>query len=174
MVGPIALAPVASGHAPTPRDVSGHQAAGAAGIPAVGGRPEDATVTVDLPDPEACFDRFRAARFGDGVTCVYCESDEVTTVGTTEKGARTYDCPRCDRQFNDFTRTVFEDRQFAIEEMFYIVKEMDERSIAQIQRDLGRHQYEPVLRFVHHVRAVHPEHSVIPLREVCSDPDLYS
>lgn len=129
--------------------------------------------SIDLPDSEACYERLREARFGDMVACLYCGSDELQTRGTTEKGSQRYYCTRCKRQFNDLTHTVFEERRFSLEEMFYIIKEMDEKSVAQIQRDLGRHQYEPVLRFVHHVQAVYPENSEIPLREVCTDGDLY-
>lgn len=128
---------------------------------------------VDLPESEAYHERFSEARCGDTVTCVYCDSDEVRNLGTTEKGARQYDCNRCKRQFNDLTRTVFEARRFSLDEMFCIVKEIEGRSIAQIQRDLVRHQHEPVLRFVHRVRAVHPDHSELPLYEMCADDGLY-
>jgi hypothetical protein len=51
---------------------------------------------------------------------------------------------------NDPTGTVFEHHHFPIEEMFYILKEMEAKSTLQISRELGRDE-ESVLRFVREV-----------------------
>lgn len=126
-----------------------------------------------LPDRDDCLERLRDARFGDTVTCVYCGSESIETTGTTSKGAQQYRCRTCKGQFNDVTHTVFASRAFSVSEMFYIIKEMDDKPVAEIQRDLDRHQYEPVLDFVHHVRAIHPDRSELPLRELCGDETLY-
>jgi hypothetical protein len=51
---------------------------------------------------------------------------------------------------NDLTGTIFDRHHFPIEEMFYILKEMEAKSTLQISRELGR-DYESVLRFVREV-----------------------
>jgi transposase-like protein len=45
--------------------------------------------------------------------------------GYTTKGARKYKCLECGKYFNDLTGAIFENHRFFIEEMFYIIKEMD-------------------------------------------------
>ncbi|MFB6149298.1 MAG: transposase [Halobacteriales archaeon] len=132
-------------------------------------------ISVDLPDRNACFDHLRDTRFGETIACVYCGSESIKPMDTTTaKGAQQYRCTVCNRQFNDLTNTVFEEREFSLEEMFYIIKQIDAKPIAEIQRDLGRVHYEPVLRFVHLVEAMHPERSTLPLDELCDNELLYS
>ncbi len=103
-----------------------------------------------LPPRDQCYDALRSARFGDTVTCIHCGSDNVVKRGTTNKGAQRYWCKDCETYFNDLTETVFGHHRFDIEEMFYIVTEMDGKPISQIARDLDR-DYEAVRTFVHRV-----------------------
>lgn len=49
-----------------------------------------------------------------------------------------YECRECGRYFNDLTGTIFERHHFPIEEMFYILKEMEAKSTLQISEELGR------------------------------------
>jgi len=56
---------------------------------------------VFLPPRERCFSHLRLARFGETVTCVHCESDEVVKQGTTGKDAQQYRCKACETYFNE-------------------------------------------------------------------------
>jgi len=85
---------------------------------------DEKSAQVFLPPRERCFERLRLARFGETVTCVHCSSDEVVKRGTTRKDAQQYWCKDCETYFNDLTDTIFGQHRFALEEMFYIVKEM--------------------------------------------------
>ncbi len=74
--------------------------------------------------------------------------------------------------FNDLTDTIFGQHRFALEEMFYIVKEMRSESTAQIARDLDR-DYEAVLNFVHEVQGASGEIDEFELSEVCDADEIY-
>jgi hypothetical protein len=52
--------------------------------------------------------------------------------------------------FNGLTNTIFCQHRFDLEEMLYMIKEMQSKPTAQIARDL-EHDYEAVLGFVHEV-----------------------
>ena len=127
---------------------------------------------VFLPPRERCFSRLRLARFGETVTCVHCESDEVVKRGTTGKDAQQYWCKTCETYFNDLTDTIFGQHRFALEEMFYIVKEMRSEPTAQIARDLNR-DYESVLNFVHKVQDVSGDIDEFDLYDVCEADEIY-
>ena len=85
--------------------------------------------------------------------CPYCGSLKIWADGYTRKGARKYECRGCGRYFNDLAGTIFERHHFPIEEMFYILKEMEAKSTLQISEELGR-DYDSVLRFVHEVHEI--------------------
>ena len=51
----------------------------------------------------------------------------ISSYGYTEKGAAKYHCLNCGRYFNALTKTIFEHHKFPIEEMFYILEEMEKR-----------------------------------------------
>jgi transposase-like protein len=63
-----------------------------------------------------------------GVKCPYCGSLRIWADGYTRKGARKYECRECGRYLNDLTGTIFDRHHFPIEEMFYILKEMEAKS----------------------------------------------
>ena len=131
------------------------------------------TVEVFLPDPEECYERLRRARFGATVSCVYCgEGDPVIKKGTTGKDAQQYRCKECETYFNDLTGTVFENRKFPIEEMFYMIKEMRSVPTARIAEDLGRDS-DAVLDFRHTVQEACGEIDEISLSEVCEADEIY-
>ncbi len=123
------------------------------------------SVEVFLPDADDCYERLRRARFGATVSCVYCgESEPVIKKGTTCKGAQQYRCKECETYFNDLTGTVFGQRRFGIEEMFYIIAKMSTEPISQLARDLDR-DYEAVRAFVHQVEEDNHE---LDLPTLCS------
>jgi len=86
---------------------------------------DEQSAQVFLPPRERCFERLRLARFGETVTCVHCESDDVVKRGTTGKDAQQYWCKHCETYFNDLTTTIFGQHRFGLEEMFYIVRRCD-------------------------------------------------
>ena len=89
----------------------------------------------------------------NGVRCPHCGSSRLHRDGYTEKGAAKYHCLNCGRYFNDLTKTIFEHHKFTIEEMFYILKEMENKSTLQISKELGR-KYDSVLAFVREVQEI--------------------
>jgi transposase-like protein len=127
---------------------------------------------VFLPSREQCFERLRLARFGETVTCVHCESENVVKRGTTGKDAQQYWCKDCETYFNDLTNTIFGQHRFDLEEMFHMVKEMRSETTAQIARDLDR-DYEAVLDFVHEVQEVSGEIDEFDLHGVCEADEVY-
>ena len=114
---------------------------------------------VFLPRREDCFDYLRSKRWKEGVKCVYCGSSKVWKDGLTPKGALKYECRNCGAYFNDLTGTIFERHRLPIEEMFYILKEMEAKSSLQISEEVGR-DYDSVLNFVHEVQALASSKSI--------------
>lgn len=108
---------------------------------------------VFLPDREKCFEFLRKLRWPDGVKCLHCGSSKIYNDGHTDKGAVKYYCLNCDKYFNDLTNTIFWHHKFPIEEMFYILKEMEHKSTLEISNELGR-KYDSVLAFVREVQTV--------------------
>ena len=106
-----------------------------------------------LPKREDCLEYLRKVKWKGTVRCSYCCSSDVWSDGVTPKGARKYQCQRCHRYFNDLTGTIFEHHHFPVEEMFYILKEMEAKSTNQISHELDR-DYDSVLRFVHEVQQI--------------------
>lgn len=102
-----------------------------------------------------CFDRLRSSRFGDEVTCPYCDSGAVETTSRTAKGARQYRCSRCDRIFNDLTGTIFANRRLELEEMFYIIENVATESTSELARELDRDR-RAVRRFEHELQQLFP------------------
>jgi len=112
---------------------------------------------VFLPKQEDCLEYLREVRWHGTVRCPFCGSSDIWIDGTTCKGARKYQCQSCYRYFNDLTGTIFDNHKFPLEEMFYIVKEMEVKSTNQISKELNR-DYESVLRFVHEVQGAAGKH----------------
>ncbi len=113
---------------------------------------------VFLPRREDCLAYLRDVKWKAIVRCPYCCSDDIWSDGKTLKGAKKYQCQRCHRYFNDLTGTLFDRHKFPIEEMFYILKEMEAKSTNQIAHELNR-DYDSVLRFVHEVHHLASQHS---------------
>jgi hypothetical protein len=90
----------------------------------------------------------------------------------TYKGEQRYLCHNCDTNFTVLTGTIFANHKLALEEMFYIIKEMEAKSTAQITRELGR-TYKTVLDFVHEVQTVVSEDAGIVLSAICEADEVY-
>lgn len=112
-----------------------------------GGRGE----LVILPDNADCLEYLRHHRWSDGVTCPRCERQDTIKKGTTGKDAKRYRCQNCGGTFNDLTGTIFADHRLTLAEMFYIIRQMDETTTAEIARQLDRSS-ESVSDFVREVR----------------------
>ena len=106
---------------------------------------------VFLPQRDDCLEYLRKIKWKGTVRCPYCCSSDVWSDGYTCKDARKYQCQRCHRYFNDLTGTLFDRHKFPIEEMFYILKEMETKSTNQISHELNR-DYDSILGFVHEVQ----------------------
>jgi hypothetical protein len=98
----------------------------------------EAVREVFLPRREDGLESLRKKRWKEGVKCPYCGSSKIGVDGHTLKGARKYECCGCGRYFNDLTGTIFENHHFPIEEMFYILKEMEAKSTLLISEEWGR------------------------------------
>ena len=105
---------------------------------------QEAVRQVFLPQREDCFKYLRSKRWKGGVKCPYCESSDIQSDGSTLKGAMKYECQGCGKYSNDLTGTIFERHRFLLEEMFYILKEMEIKSSYQIAEELDR-DYDSVL-----------------------------
>ena len=90
----------------------------------------------------------------DGVRCPHYGSSRLHRDGYTEKGAAKYHCPNCGRYFNDLTKTIFEHHKFTIEEIFYISKEMENKSTLQISKELGKKYDYSVSAFMREVQEI--------------------
>ncbi len=101
--------------------------------------------------PKKGLSYLRKVRWPNGVKCI-CGGD-VIKKGKTNKGAQRYQCKKCKKYFNDLTGTIFNSSKFKIEEMFYIIKEIESKTTYQIASELGR-DYEAVLNFVHKVQRI--------------------
>jgi transposase-like protein len=113
----------------------------------------------DLPDFEVCEEFLKKYRFGCTLSCIYCDNTDPQVIkkGRTQKGIQQYHCRDCDRYFNLLTNTIFADHRLGLEEMFYIIDQMDEHPISAIAEELDR-TYKTVLNFAHEVEgATEPE-----------------
>jgi len=113
---------------------------------------------VFLPRGDDCFEYLRKSRWKGTVRCPYCCSSDIWSDGFTLKGAKKYQCQRCYLYFNDLTNTIFDNHKFPLEEMFYIIKEMEAKSTRQISLEINR-DYDSVLRFVHEVQYIASKHA---------------
>jgi transposase-like protein len=93
----------------------------------------------------------RSQRYDGGVTCPHCGSDEVARKGLRRKTVQQYYCHECETYFNDLTGTVFAGQRLSLEEMFYIIQQMDQRPIADVTADVDR-TYKTVLEFAQKAR----------------------
>ena len=125
---------------------------------------------VFLPNRESCFECLRKLRWPDGVRCPYCGASRIHKDGYTDKGAANYHCLNCGRY-----QWPHEDNIWAlpIEEMFYILKEMENKSTLQISKELGR-KYDSVLAFVREMQEIAEKiEGKISLKDLVEIDEIY-
>lgn len=93
----------------------------------------------------------RSQRYDGRVTCPHCDSDEVRRKGQRRKGVQQYHCHGCDTYFNDLTGTVFAGQRMTLAEMFYIIQQMENRSITDVTAEVD-YTYKTVLEFAQKAR----------------------
>lgn len=111
---------------------------------------------VGRPTNTDCLKHLRSCRWPDGVTCPHCDSTDTIRKGTTSKGSQRYHCHTCETIFNDLTGTIFAEHRLTLSEMFYIIQKSDERTAAQLARQLDR-SHQSVLNFVRKVEGIRSE-----------------
>lgn len=90
-----------------------------------------------VPDEEKCVEIFRQIRWSDGVYCPQCKSTSIQKRGVEGK-TRRYSCNTCGSNFSDFTGTIFARKRLPLGEIFYILTNMDKKSVKRLSEELGR------------------------------------
>jgi transposase-like protein len=111
------------------------------------------------PNFDACEEFLKNCRFGEEPSCIHCKTEDSNVIkkGRTQKGIQQFYCSECGRYFNLLTDTILAQHRLDLEEMFYIIDQLDDYPIGEIADELGR-TYKTVLNFVHEVEdAPEPE-----------------
>ena len=100
---------------------------------------EEENLITDLciPDEERSLEVFRRIRWGDGVHCPTCKSSNIYNRGVKGR-TRRYSCNGCGFNFTDFTGTIFAHKKLSLGEMFYILANLDNKSVKRLSEELGR------------------------------------
>ncbi|MFQ3308492.1 MAG: transposase-like protein [Candidatus Nanohaloarchaea archaeon] len=81
----------------------------------------------------------RDARWGEEIYCIYCASDKIIKNGKRQDYVQQYRCKKCDKSFNDRTKTIFAETDMTIKEVLTIIWAVrNDRSISEISRQIGR------------------------------------
>ena len=89
-----------------------------------------------VPDEERCIDVFRQIRWSGGVYCPHCKSFKIRKRGFEGRTHR-YSCNSCGANFSDFTGTIFARRRIPLSEMFYILANLDNKTVKRLSEELG-------------------------------------
>ena len=95
-----------------------------------------------IPDEERAMEVFRSIRWSDGVHCPKCNSLSIQKRGVQGKAKR-YSCNNCGSNFSDLTGTIFANKNLPMGEMFYILINLDNKSIKRLSEELG-HKWESI------------------------------
>ena len=105
---------------------------------------ENLTVELFIPDEKRAMEFFRKIRWSNGIYCPKCGSYHVHKRGFVSKTEiRRYLCNKCRKSFTDYTGTIFARRKLPMGEMFYILINLDNKSIKRLSEELG-HKWESV------------------------------
>ncbi len=108
-------------------------------------------ITDFMPTESKCIKVLRKLRWPDGIRCPRCDSRRVVKHGPHRNLMHRYLCRDCSRTFTDKTGTIFENSNMALNEWFYIARELHRNtSINQIRKDLGR-KYDHVMNASHKI-----------------------
>jgi len=106
----------------------------------------DIVLELFIPDEEKSLNILRCIRWVDGVYCPECKSFDVYKRGyVVNKKVRRYSCNNCNKNFTDFTGTIFANKHLPLGEMFYIILNQDKKSINRLSEELG-HKWESIDR----------------------------
>ena len=95
-----------------------------------------------IPDEDRAMEIFRGLRWSDGVHCPKCNSLFIHNRGIQGKTKR-YSCNNCGSNFSDLTGTIFANKKLPMGEMFYILINLDNKSIKRLSEELG-HKWESI------------------------------
>ena len=99
-----------------------------------------------IPDDEKVLNILKSFRWADGVYCPKCGSKNVVKYGFVRRTSlRRYLCRECEKHFTDLTGTIFSDKRIPIGECFYIITQLDKKSIKRLSEELG-HKWETINR----------------------------
>lgn len=98
-------------------------------------------------DTDELLQRIRDARWNSTAVCPNCGSSSTNKRGWGYRDARRYKCKDCETFFKDFTDTPFEHRTMTLEEIFYIIENVDTKEGNEIADDIDR-RIEPVLNLI--------------------------
>ena len=99
-----------------------------------------------IPEDEKVLKVFRCIRWSDGVYCPECKSFDIYKRGDlNQTQIKRYSCKNCGRNFTDFTGTIFAYKKLPLGEMFYILMNIDKKSVKRLSEELN-HKWESVYR----------------------------
>ncbi len=105
-----------------------------------------------VPEDKRALDVFRCIGWFDGVYCPVCKSFEVYNRGYLNKTRiKRYSCKACGKNFTDLTGTIFANKKLPLGEMFYIILNLDKKSIKCLAEELG-HKWDSVYRIAQEFR----------------------
>lgn len=106
----------------------------------------ESSIKLLIPNDEAVLKVFREVRWSNGVYCPICESKNTIKRGFVRKTPlRRYGCKECGKDFTDLTGTIFSNKQIKLGECFYIITQLDKKSIKRLSEELG-HKWETINR----------------------------
>jgi len=107
---------------------------------------------LSVPDGDKALQVFRCIRWSDGVYCPKCKSFEVYNRGYLNKThIKRYSCKTCGKNFTDFTGTIFSNKKLPLGDMFYIILNLDKKSIKRLADESG-HKWDSVYRLAQEFR----------------------
>lgn len=121
-----------------------------------------------VPREEDCLKAIIELRWGDEISCPYCQSRNVIDYGSYKRGALSvprFQCKDCDKTFSPLTGTIFERHKLSLGEMFYIIRFLPNMSINEIASSLGL-DYETVKNFA--MEAMKIAHNEVSLEKLCA------
>lgn len=89
-----------------------------------------------VPNETFAMSVFRNIRWANGVYCPKCKSFEVKKRGKQGRVNR-YSCKSCGNNFSDFSDTIFYKSRISMGAMFYILLNMENKSIKQLSEELN-------------------------------------
>jgi transposase-like protein len=107
---------------------------------------------LSVPEDDKALQVFRCIRWSDGVYCPECKSFEVYNRGyLNQTQIKRYSCKTCGKNFTDFTGTIFSNKKLPLGDMFYIILNLDKKSIKRLSEE-SKHKWDSVYRLAQEFR----------------------